>query len=541
MALALPVAVLTFVGAVAWGASSTETESLTRSAVSTHASLVQQGAAAFEGGAFGGISTDALTSNAVPWRLVAAALVLDARSRDQRLSADRETLKRVLADFGFLTDARVVNRPAGLGPREGGLPLGFTAGDLAPIGGTKVRVANLGCAACHAGVTYDAAGRPQPDMAMLGMPNSSLDLEAYTLTVFRALRRHIDDDRLILTATGLFPEMGWRERQSLRYLVLPLAQRRLEALAGEDRPMPFPNGSAGSTNGVAALKATLGVPLAGGGIGDAGVVSIPDLGHRMWKTSLLVDGSYAVPGQPRMAPTGAANLGREHLRSFAAITTFFTVPSMGVHPDKAIRSLPDAEAITAFLLTYRPQPFPGKIDEAAARRGAEVYGANCASCHGSYSAGPKPQLVRYPNWIGNVGTDPLRAQVFDEALVRAVATGPYRERIAAARGRGYVAPPLTGIWASAPYLHNGSVPTLAALLTPGERPVRFQVGGHALDMKKIGLLIQADGSYPTAFHPFSTPAWTDTRQPGKSSAGHPQGEQLGAADKAALIEYLKLL
>jgi cytochrome c553 len=541
VALALPLAVLTFVGAVACGTSRTETGSLTQPAVSTHASLVQQGAAAFEGGAFGGISTDALTSNAVPWRLVAAALVLDARSRDPGLPVHRETLNRVLAGFGFLTDATVINRPHGLEGPNDGMPLGFTAGDLAPVGGTKVRVANLGCAACHAGVTYDAAGLPQLAKAMLGMPNSSLDLEAYTMTVFRALRRHVDDDRLLPTSAALFPEMGWRERQSLRHLVLPLARRRLAALAGEDRPMPFPNGSPGSTNGVAALKSALGVPLAGGGMADGGIVSIPDLGHRMWKTSLLVDGSYAVPGRARLMPTTAASVGPEQLRSLAAITTFFTVPSMGVHLDKAHRSLPHAEAIAAFLTTYRPQPFPGVVDQVAAQRGAGVYAANCASCHGSYSAGTRPQLIRFPNWTGDVGTDPLRAQMFDKGLVRAVASGPYRERIAVARGQGYVAPPLTGVWASAPYLHNGSVPTLAALLTPRERPARFLVGGHALDMQRVGLRLAADGRYPAGVHPFSTPAWTDTRQPGKSSAGHRYGEQLGAADKAALLEYLKLL
>nr|WP_314446069.1 hypothetical protein [uncultured Sphingomonas sp.] len=537
----LPLAMLGMVGVLGWATARGETESLTRPAVPDQAFPVQRGAAAFEGGAFGGISTDALASNAVPWRLVAAALVLDARASDERLPADARTLGRVLARFGFLPGAVAVNRPGGLDARRGDLPLGFTAGDLAPIGGAKVRVANLGCAACHAGVTYDASGQPQPTRAMLGMPNTSLDLEAYTLTIFRALRRFADDPRLIPTAEAIFPEMDWRERQSLRLLVLPLAKRRLAELAGQDRPMPFPNGTPGSTNGVAALKAALGLPLAGGGMGDAGVVSIPDLGHRMWKTSLLVDGAYAVPGRPRTAALDGNGIDAPHLRALAAITTFFTVPSMGVHPDKARRSLPDAEAIAAFLVSYRPQPFPGAVDRVRAERGSAVYAAACASCHGDYAPMPRPILVRYPNWIGDVGSDPLRARLFDQGLVRAVQASVYRDSIAAGPGRGYVAPPLTGIWASAPYLHNGSVPTLASLLSPASRPARFQAGGHALDHAAVGLRIEPDGSYPTGYRPFSDPAWIDTRQPGRSNAGHLYGQALPAGDKAALLEYLKLL
>lgn len=538
---ALPLGALVVTAGLGWGFARNEADPLTRPLAPAHATAVQRGAAAFEGGDFGGLSTDALATHAIPWRLIAAALVLDARIRDSRLPASRRTLDSILAGFGFLPHATVANRPSGLGPRGGDLPLGFTAGDLAPVGGSVVRVANLGCAACHAGVAYKTDGQPDPGRAMLGTPNTSLDLEAYTLTVFRALRATIDDDRLLPTAATLFPEMGWRERQSLRWLVLPLARKRLADLAGQDRPMPFPNGSPGSTNGVAALKAAIGVPLLGGGAEDSGIVSVPDLGDRMAKTSLLADGSYAVPGQPRSAPVDPDRLRPQDLRVRAAIATFFTVPSMGVHPDRALRNLDDATDIAAFLTRYRPQRFPAPVDAGQARRGAAVYAGACASCHGNYSNGPSPRLRRYPNWIGEVGTDRLRAEVFDDALVAAVGKSLYRDRIAVARGGGYVAPPLTGIWASAPYLHNGSIPTLAALLSPSERPAGFLVGGHALDMDRVGLRLGPDGRYPPGYRPFSTPAWLDTRKPGRGNDGHRFGEALGTADKAALIAFLKTL
>ena len=77
--------------------------------------------------------------------------------------------------------------------------------------------------------------------------------------------------------SALYPETGWRERQTLRWLVLPLVRARLDQ-SPNSRPLPFLNAVPGSTNGVAALKHIFGVPLVGGGDKDAGFVSIPDLG-----------------------------------------------------------------------------------------------------------------------------------------------------------------------------------------------------------------------------------------------------------------------
>lgn len=528
------------VGAVALLSSTNSNESVTRPTVPADASLEARGAAAFAGAGFGGISTDALASNAVPWRLVAAALVLEEQRRDPAAALSQETLDRVLARFGFLVNARVANLPPGIAMPASSLPLGMTHGEIAPIGGLQVRVANLGCAACHAGVTYDAGGRPQPRLAMLGSPNTSIDLEAYTLAVFRALRAQIDAPQLLPTAAALFPEMGWRERLSLRLIVLPLARQRLAELADVDRPLPFTNGAPGSTNGVAALKVALRAPLTDGGRGDGGVVSVPDLALRGWRSSLLVDGVYGMPGAGSGATTAPADAARR--RSLAAIMTFFTVPSMGVHPDQALGSLPDAEAIMAFLGSYRAQRFPGPIDRIAAARGRAIYARDCAACHGSYDDNVSaPRLRAYPNWRGDVGTDSLRARNFDPSLAAAIAASPYQDRIALQPARGYVAPLLGGLWASAPYLHNGSVPTLAALLDPATRPQRFMVGGHMLDFERVGLRLTGEGSYPPDYRPFSNPTWIDTRMPGRRATGHRFGEQLSAADRRALIEYLKLL
>jgi mono/diheme cytochrome c family protein len=237
----------------------------------------------------------------------------------------------------------------------------------------------------------------------------------------------------------------------------------------------------------------------------------------------------------------AGDVTAAHRASLGAIMTFFTVPSMGVHPDRAIGRLDSAESVMAFLHAYRPQPFPGQIDRAAAVRGSAVYARDCAACHGSYEGKDSPRLVSFPNWIGQVGTDPLRARAFDKALAAAVGRSAYRDRIAAAATGAYAAPPLTGLWASAPYLHNGSVPTIAALLDPPRRPASFLAGGHRLDFKALGIALAPDGRYPAGYRPWSRPALSDARAVGRSNRGHEYGSTLSPEERQALIEYLKLL
>ncbi|MBP7335074.1 di-heme-cytochrome C peroxidase [Niveispirillum sp.] len=103
--------------------------------------------------------------------------------------------------------------------------------------------------------------------------------------------------------------------------------------------------------------------------------------------------------------------------------------------------------------------------------------------------------------------------------------------------RSYKARPLTGIWATAPYLHNGSVPTLADLLTDEKRrPTSFHVGSRQFDPVKVG--------YQTEPEPGRETYEFDTGFPGNFNTGHTgrlYGTELGDDDKLALIEYLKTL
>ena len=95
---------------------------------------------------------------------------------------------------------------------------------------------------------------------------------------------------------------------------------------------------------------------------------------------------------------------------------------------------------------------------------------------------------------------------------------------------------LEGIWAAAPYLHNGSVPTLAQLLTPSlERVGSFAIG-PAYDTANVGLAKQ-QGAFSFTLH---TTGCTDVNS-GNSHCGHDFGTSLPAQEKTALIEYLKTL
>lgn len=99
----------------------------------------------------------------------------------------------------------------------------------------------------------------------------------------------------------------------------------------------------------------------------------------------------------------------------------------------------------------------------------------------------------------------------------------------------YEARVLQGIWAAAPYLHNGSVPTLAELLKPSAQRVKIFELGPAYDIQNVGLAREQ----PTHFT--LTTTGCEDRASGNSNCGHDYGTELPDAEKAALIEYLKTL
>jgi len=500
---------------------------------------VASGAMLFAFGDYGGLDTDAMRSVAVPWRLASAALVM-AQTPDD---VSQSELRRILGRYGFLQPRTLANWPSGAGaPPSPQVSLGVTMGTgrraIPPL---EIQIGNIGCAACHAAPVYDETGRPQTDQAWLGAPNPSLNLEAYTQALYAALIAGAEQpERLMATARRLHPDMTAREEATLKTFVLPRVRDRLAALAAAGQgALPFSNGVPGATNGVAALKLQYGLLTGDPDVRgrETGFTSIPHLADRIWRSALLWDGAYAPPGQARFRGMAASDLTPGHRDQLAAITAYFTVPSMGVSDHRALRSVADAEKAWTFLQTVRPQPFPGRIDADRAVVGGKVFQRVCSSCHGTYEETAQgPRLVGFPNWAGDVGTDRTRADMMTDRLAARVNASPLRRSIAAAHTGVYAAPPLTGLWQSAPYLHNGSVPSLSALLGLEDRPARFRIGGHAMDLERVGV------AYPDGYVPYAEPAWVDTRQAGLGAGGHAAPfADLGREDRRALLEYLKRL
>jgi mono/diheme cytochrome c family protein len=498
----------------------------------------------------GGLSTHTLRSNAAPWKLIVAALL--ARRPDLLDSANVVGASRIaLREFGFITPDTILNWT---GPRptpEFDQPLGVVTGALQlPLPGLELEVANVGCPACHSGVTYDATGSPLRT-AWLGTPNTSVNFEAYVTAVYDGLRILDRDPAGVLgSILRLFPDLSSDEHRALRWVITPQVARRLRTLeASGASPLPFHNGAPGLTNGVASLKYQAGILVADARVREVGFTSIPDLADRSLRSSLLYDGAYAPPGAPRFAERQAAERERTAPVGLASIVAFFTVPAFGTAPRRAEAAIASVEAILEFLTHYRPPSFPGVRDTALALRGRDLYSERCAACHGRYDAGVlRPRLQSFPNRHvpqALMGTDPTRWKAIDRALLDYIARSrSWSAHVSAARTGGYVAPLLSGIWITAPYLHNGSVPTLWHLLDPISRPGRFYTGGHRLRFDLVGIDGRLDDTgvwrYPTGYMPWAGAVLYDTREPGRSNAGH-TSEVAGLSDRErlALIEYLK--
>lgn len=226
-----------------------------------------------------------------------------------------------------------------------------------------------------------------------------------------------------------------------------------------------------------------------------------------------------------------------------------------------------------------PEQLLGKIDQAKAQDGESIFREGCAGCHTpidremhaplNAAKTESPEIAIPTIALDKIGTDPRQAQNFAARIItlekisgpgdiayldaaktvsgriveqwaqQSAANAQTEQEINAGRAnefRGmlaYRARPLNGIWATAPYLHNGSVPSLyEVLLPPAQRPRIFYMGGWEFDPLNVGIV---SGS------PFAGAFKFDTRLPGNSNAGHPYGTGLSKPDRMALIEYLKTL
>jgi mono/diheme cytochrome c family protein len=189
--------------------------------------------------------------------------------------------------------------------------------------------------------------------------------------------------------------------------------------------------------------------------------------------------------------------------------------------------------IQNYISTLQAPKYPFAVDQARATAGATVYAAHCASCHAIGGARTGSIIP-----VAEVGTDRHRLDMWtpaSAAAYNAYGNGHPWKFSSFRSTNGYVSVPLEGLWLRAPYLHNGSVPTLAALFEPVERrPTRFWRGYTVFDPEAVGFVSTG---------PLAERGGTvyDVSLPGNSNAGHTYGTELPPDEKRALIEYLKSL
>lgn len=493
---------------------------------------------------FGSITRHGLESNTVPLKLSITGLVLAGRQRGW-IAQDSLDYQTVFKKFGFFTPQSISGYPLSEKAFQQ-LPLGLTQKQIKLAGSLlKVEGMNISCSSCHTGRLYNESGVPT-DEAMIGIPNTSVNFQLYLSSVFDGLNLYVKNEKASYQLLKkLFPKTKLNEKSAIRLLISKIVKKRVNDLNQTIHAvLPFESGSPGVTNGVASMKYTLGVIRHDTIQPEYGFTSIPSIGDRFLRSSLLYDGVYYPTGKsPFISKTTWTEQDEEDIGSIVAT---FTIPTMGQTPVGVMKYRKELVNVTRDVVnSFRTPKFPGHIEKDLATEGFSVYQKSCAGCHGQYELNNfEAKIVEFPNRHvpqEEMKTDPHRWQAFTPALQAKLKSFALSDYMSAKNEPGYVAPLLTSLWITAPYLHNGSVPTLWHFMRPEKRPSQFQVGGHHLDYKKMGILLE-DSRYPTHVQPLSQPEMYDTTKPGRSNQGHVKPfDELSEDEKSSLLEFLKLL
>jgi len=441
-------------------------------------------------------------------------------------------------------------------PGDGWESLGFIyePGMDRPIGTSLRRTlgfdrVSLNCATCHVG-TYRTA-RDQPPVIVPGMPANRLDLVAFAHFLSDcAADERFNPWQVIQAAEATGTHYRWVDRLLLEYIAVPamreallFARFRLRFLDHEVA------GGPGRFDTFGPLKALLNWPQEMLPPRETvGMVDFPSLwlqGPRVGMHLHWDGNNNDVEERNRSAGFGTG-----------------AVPTLADN-----RSLAE---IAAWLRTPQnaPPPWPLPIDQARAAQGKVIYDRLCANCHGANGRDFSGARVGQVTPIEDVRTDPCRLDNYTEAL--AVEQGnlytayPQLRFSHFRKTHGYANAPLDGIWLRAPYLHNGSVPTLRDLLEPAEnRPAAFWRGDDLIDRERVGFATDVAEANGRKLFRYETRCMADAAVcaaqanpsnqhdgnmcvpgpwAGNSNRGHEgpaYGTDLPASDKDAVVEYLK--
>jgi hypothetical protein len=402
----------------------------------------------------------------------------------------------------------------------------FEEGRELPIGVSRRRRlgidhVGLNCAVCHTGTVRETASAPP--QIVLGMPAHQLDLQSFVEFV---LDCSLDNRLTADSIRGRLPESGGPstfERTLLRFGFID--RLKLQTLDLRNRIAPLlddnvPRWGRGRVDTFNPYKAIqFNWPLDQLPPSElVGASDLPSLWNQAPREGMQLhwDGDNDSVDERNLS----AGLG-------AGITPV-TVDHAGL---KRVRD---------WTWTLPPPTYPFAVDADLAARGAPLYQQECLQCHGDHrfregvTAGDRVGRVVD---IADIGTDRHRLDsytaVFAANQYSLFPDSPYRfTRFR--KTHGYANHPLDGIWARAPYLHNGSVPTLRALLdAPERRPVLFFRGYDVFDQDNVGFVSDVSESQGRRFFMY------DTTVPGNSNAGHVYGTTLADDDKRAIVEYMK--
>ncbi len=388
-----------------------------------------------------------------------------------------------------------------------------------PIGFTKRRIgfdriAN-NCAVCHT-ASYRVRHLSNPTLVPTG-PNHTLDLEAF----FRFLVDCAKDPRFnadtLMPEINLAADLDWIDRLAYRYLIIPITRKRLiereqqfEWIYRHD----FPEWGRGRDDAMNLTKYFMIRWPMDDSFGPTDMPSVwnlkkyrHDAGHRM-------------------------NFAGDSHDAYSVIIDS-ALGLMGAEP----KDTDDFLGHIAWLHDYlsnKPAPdYPFPIDRAKADAGAALFAMHCARCHASERTG---RIVA----LQEIGTDRERIDTWNETAAREANAvveemGIERHGLVEAPLTGYVAQFLDGIWLRAPYLHNGSVPTLYdLLLPPDQRPQQFYRGYNLYDPIKVGYVTQGDEAQRAG-------TLHDTRERANAAQGHAFADGLSESQRWELVEYLKTL
>jgi processive rubber oxygenase RoxA-like protein len=412
--------------------------------------------------------------------------------------------------------------------------LGFVyeEGKTLPIGMSQRRYTGidrtfLNCAVCHTSTVRESPqAKPQ---IILGMPANTFDVMGFERFLFEcAGDPQFSAEFIVPEARRLRQAQGEDLDLIDRYLVYPLAiaimRDRLLMLRGRfsfvlqqaEHGLPWGPGRVDTFN---SAKVLFNFPMDKLDPSESlGASDFPSIWNQRKKKGMQLhwDGNNTMV---------------EERNKSAAFGTGTTPPTIDL---EAIGRIED------WLLDLKPPPYPFPIDAALAARGAPVYKEYCAGCHGASGQDFSGEKVGKVTPIEEVGTDRRRLDSYTYTLAVNQSTlyAGYPHRFQHFRKTfGYANMPLDGLWLRAPYLHNGSVPTLRDLLEPAaNRPKVFYRGYDVYDQKNVGFVSTVADEQGRQYFKY------DATAAGNSNAGHEgraYGTLLPAAEKAALLEYLK--